>query len=92
MSQMYFTGKNAAGYVIVTDPDLPGGKLEQETRQCAHCGYQWIYQPGSKNKYGLCMVCHGLTCSKPECNSECKPVEKRLEEQESRNKTSNYSL
>lgn len=78
----YFTGKKAAGYVLITDPDIKGGRVEKETRQCAHCGYQWVYEAGSKRKYGICLMCNGMTCSKMECNTKCEPLEKRMEDYE----------
>ena len=79
MGLMYHVGKKAAAYITVLDPSLPNGKIELETRQCSHCNTQWIYIPGSKRKYGVCMVCLGYTCMKKECNIKCEPFEARLD-------------
>lgn len=76
---MYFTGKRASSYVVITDPSLPGGKKEFENRQCAHCGYQWIYQPGSGKKRGICLGCNGMTCGKQACETKCLVLEKRFD-------------
>jgi hypothetical protein len=86
----YFTGKRASGYIVITDPELPGGKVELETRMCAHCGFHGLYNPGNVKKYakyagkknfinGICLVCMGLTCMKRRCNEKCEPLEKKLE-------------
>ena len=75
--------RHASGYVRYSDPDMKGkGYIEYETRMCAHCGYHWRYSPGSKNKYGFCLVCMGLTCKKWLCNHGCDVIEKKLDEVE----------
>lgn len=86
----YFTGKKVSGYLTVFDPDLPNGKVELETRMCAHCGFHGIYNPGNARQYlkyintdnfinGVCIPCGGLTCMTKECNIKCEVLEKRLE-------------
>jgi len=94
MSQ-YFVGKRASGYVIIHDPELPNGKVELETRMCAHCGFHGLYNPGNARQYlkymgknnknfinGICISCQGLTCMKRTCNDHCEILEKRLEKEE----------
>lgn len=86
----YFTGKKAAGYVVVNDPTITGGKIELETRMCAHCGFHGLYKPGVAKIYaagknfinGICYRCQGLTCMRKECNIKCEVLEKRLEKME----------
>ena len=93
MSLQYFTGKKASGYVRINDPDLPNGYVELETRQCAHCGFHGLYNPGNVKVYakyaghsnyinGICMGCMGLTCMTKKCNIRCEPLEQRLEIEE----------
>ena len=75
----YYTGKKPAGFIIVSDPGIPGGKVEYETRMCAHCGKHWIYQPGSGKKYGVCAVCGGYVCDNPKCQRRCTPLDEKFE-------------
>jgi len=82
----YFTGKKPSSFAIVTDPTIKGGKKEIEYRQCAHCGCQWEYKPGSGRKYGVCAICGGYTCMRKECNEKCQPQEEMLEMEEMRNR------
>ncbi len=44
-----------------------GKKVEGETRQCAHCEYSWMYEPGSGRKRGICLHCMALICGRAEC-------------------------
>lgn len=70
-------GHKPAGHVVFYD--AKGNKIERETRQCVHCQKTWIYQPGSKRKYGFCLKCYGIICAEcamKECNG---PFEKQLE-------------
>ena len=88
---MYHAGKRPAGYVEFFDPTAligistndgilnSSGRLVCETRQCSHCNAQWIYKPGSKHKYGVCLACDGYTCMKKECNEKCMVFEQRLD-------------
>ena len=59
-----------------------GKKIEGETRQCIHCQYTWIYQPGSGRKRGWCIRCQGLLCGQYNCMKYCINVEQRLKGQE----------
>lgn len=87
---MYHTGKRASSYVVIYDPTILGGKVELETRMCAHCGFHGLYKPGNAKKYangknfinGICIPCGGLTCMKRDCNIRCEILEKRLERYE----------
>lgn len=87
---MYFTGKKASGYVVITDPTLKGGSITLETRMCAHCGFHGLYNPGNVKIYakyaghsnyinGVCMKCQGLTCMRKNCNIKCMPLEQKIE-------------
>jgi hypothetical protein len=71
--------------------DEHGRKIEGETRQCAHCGFMWMYNPleSFKKKLtgeykpvirGKCLKCYGLTCEQPQCKRlGCVPQMKRIE-------------
>jgi len=70
-------GHKPSGYVVTFDKN--GNKIEQETRQCIHCQKTWIYQPGSKRKYGFCLKCFGIvcaTCAGKDCPG---PFQKQIE-------------
>ena len=74
------TGRHrAAGYIQYADPN--GKNIELETRQCQHCGMQWVYQPNSGKRRGFCLKCFGLTCGRPQCDV-CIPFIKQLEKME----------
>lgn len=55
----------ASGYIITADKN--GNKLELETRQCKHCQFTWVYQPGSGIRRGYCMRCNGIVCMEEDC-------------------------
>lgn len=81
------------GYFQTWDP-VSGRKIEGETRQCVHCGFMWIYNPGESFKRqltgeaepvmrGKCFKCFGLVCARPEClKNGCVPLIKQIEELE----------
>ena len=88
-----------SGYFSSYDPST-GKKVEGETRQCVHCAYTWIYDPGAsfERKAGLrtdkpkirgtCLRCRGLVCGRPEClKIGCKTIEEQLLEAEGRYRT-----
>lgn len=54
------------------------GQEVAETRQCVHCGRQWIWEKGSGKVRGWCMNCSGITCGNERCD-ECIPYEKKLD-------------
>jgi hypothetical protein len=62
----------------------PGAPDEQaQTRQCVHCGMQFIVVPGSGRSRGYCMSCDGITCgAKVKCETECTHFEKAIEQME----------
>lgn len=45
-----------------------------ETRQCVHCQFVWTYHPGSGDRRGFCLNCHGLVCMRPECALQQKAL------------------
>jgi len=70
------SSRNPAGYISITEP----GKrtIEQDTKQCVHCGGHFQVVPGSGIKRGYCRNCMGVTCGKPECNT-CLPFQKWMD-------------
>lgn len=54
----YFEAGAADGY----------SKRSGECRMCAHCNFNWEYQPGSGIKRGFCVKCDGWLCGRPECD------------------------
>lgn len=64
-------GHKPAGHVVTYDDC--GKKIERELRQCCHCQYTWIYEPGSGIKRGFCLKCMGLLCGRQECFNNCAP-------------------
>lgn len=86
----FIRGDKPSGYF--TTFDKYGNKIEGETRQCAHCQFTWVYQPGSGRTRGLCRKCNGLTCARPECIAEqeringnkmdCVPFTIRIQKQQ----------
>ena len=50
-----------------------GKRIEEETRQCVHCQYTWIYRLGSGIQRSICKQCMGLTCGQPKCLKGCAP-------------------
>ncbi len=63
-------GEKPSGYTVTYDRD--GRKMEGETRQCVHCQFIWVYQPGSGTRRGYCTKCQGLICARQECIAEQK--------------------
>lgn len=59
------------------------GQQVADTLQCVHCGMHWDRKPGSGTVRGWCWNCNGVLCGKEKCVTECKPLEKWLEEVES---------
>lgn len=51
--------------------DAAGRKVERETRTCAHCGFTWVYEPGSGRRRGVCLKCMGVICCTPQCPPGC---------------------
>lgn len=65
-------GRKPNGYLVTGN--AIGQRVEQETRQCVHCQYMWIYSPRDEarvhNIRGFCLRCYGYTCERPECHAE----------------------
>ncbi len=62
------TGYKPSGYFTTSTGD--GIRVEGETRVCSHCQYTWEYRPGSGITRGLCLLCRGLLCGRPECAAQ----------------------
>jgi hypothetical protein len=62
------TGNKPSGYIADMSNRVIG-----ETRQCVHCQYTWVYQPGSGNRRGFCTKCNGLLCGSKKCFDSCAP-------------------
>jgi hypothetical protein len=58
-------GHKPSAYVVHFDRN--GKKIEEETRQCVHCSYEWVYRPGSRKIRGFCLKCYGVVCGRDEC-------------------------
>jgi len=54
------------------------GQEVAETKQCVHCGRQWIWKTGSGRKRGWCLACGGITCGTARCHT-CLPFERKLD-------------
>jgi hypothetical protein len=75
-----------------------GVRIEGETRQCVHCSFMWIYNPGESFSKkltgewkpvtrGKCLQCYGLVCARPECmKNGCKSYLQQIEELENLNR------
>jgi hypothetical protein len=70
-----------SGVLISTDLDRDG-ETHRPTHSCCHCGYTWVWRKGSGKKRGVCLLCNGHTCGKPECD-RCVPLEQWIENVES---------
>ena len=51
----------------VTHGDDGCHRFEGENRQCVHCQYSWIYNPGSGMVRGYCTRHDGWICARPQC-------------------------
>lgn len=71
-----------AGVVLVTDFD--GKLIENDTKQCCHCGGHFIVVKGSGKPHVHCGRCAADTCSNPRCMSGCYPIQKRFDDVEKR--------
>jgi hypothetical protein len=64
---------------------LADGVEVARTMQCIHCGFHWIWQPGSGKSRPWCIHCQGFSCGKPECVRPMphKSFKQKLEEHHS---------
>lgn len=69
------------GYVVIDDPGLPGGRVEYDTYQCAHCNAHFRRHVGAAPP-GMCRLCMRPVCNRQECHSACVPFEAKLEASE----------
>lgn len=86
------------GYLIVTDPDVPG-QLERDTITCSHCQRVIFIKPGTGatvylfpqvdgrvvEKMGaFCRLCMAAICLRCHHQGGCAPWEQQMEAMESR--------
>lgn len=64
----------ASAYIV------ENGAVTGEMRQCAHCQFSWLYQPGSGAARGICLKCMGMVCGSPRCMSGCAPLRAIIEQ------------
>lgn len=77
-SERHVKGR-ASGIGIIQYVD-GGREIQHDTVRCVHCGYTWVYEPGSGRTRGWCGRCQGITCARPCCeNRGCIPMERELE-------------
>ena len=60
----------------------PNGEVKQKaTFTCAHCEHVKRVEPfcDPADLGGLCKVCMGVICDKPECHLQCDPIIKKIE-------------
>lgn len=75
----------AHAYSILTDPDLPGGRLEKDWHRCEHCGRMIALNPGQP-PYATCRACMEPICER--CygllmrGAVCKTIEQQMDELE----------
>lgn len=79
-----------SGHFGTFDPST-FARVEGETRECVHCGYQWIYNPRASfsakvaGDYkpvtrGICTKCNGMVCGQQQClKLGCIPKFKQIE-------------
>lgn len=80
------------GYLTVADPEAP--TIERDTFTCAHCQKIVIVapmgavtDPGKPQDIGgFCRACYKNVCGRCADSGVCRPFEKWLEEQESRDR------
>lgn len=53
--------------ILVSTPQDSDRVVTADTVACIHCGYNWVWQPGSGKRRGFCMKCNGLVCGRPAC-------------------------
>ncbi len=53
--------------ILTSTPYAGGPAIVQDLVCCVHCGYTWIFQPGSGRRRGFCMRCCGLVCGHKAC-------------------------
>lgn len=67
----------ASGYGVHYTAE--GHKIEEETRQCCHCQYTWVYKHGSGIRRGYCTKHDGWVCGRKECEDNQKQLIKDYE-------------
>lgn len=57
--------------------------VQSDTVSCCHCGYTWVFQPGSGRRRGFCLRCNHITCGRECCERMgCVPQEQQIENME----------
>ena len=69
-------GQAPHGYAVQAWDD--GKIVESDILTCGHCGYTWLFLPGSGRKRGRCKLCNAILCGKPRCMAYCTPIEAQL--------------
>lgn len=57
-----------------------GQILEIAIATCSHCQAEIILNPSRTRPRNNCPKCDHYICDKPECNIECKPIKKLIDE------------
>lgn len=53
--------------VFTEAPHDGGPAVVKDIAYCVHCGYHFVYTPGSGKIRGYCALCNGLTCGHRWC-------------------------
>jgi hypothetical protein len=75
--------RNAHGYAVLTDPDIPGGVRERDTMRCNHCMRVVVLKP-NESPFATCRSCMEFICEA--CYGDlirgtpCKTVEQQADE------------
>ena len=79
--------RNAGGYAIWTDPELP--TIEKDSFTCVHCNSVVFVAPGTDPTIdnGFCIKCMKHICGPCADHGECVPWERQMEEFEAKVRT-----
>jgi hypothetical protein len=58
----------------------PGQMFQSATVTCSHCNRVVVLNPMRTRPRGYCARCDHYVCDSPECNRECVPFQKVLDE------------
>lgn len=66
-------------------PDVTEGKqVQMKTLTCCHCGTVHILNPLRTRDRNHCKKCDKYVCDNPECNLNCTPFAKKMDDLEAR--------
>jgi hypothetical protein len=52
----------------ITETPHDGGRpITSDLVCCVHCGYIWVFRPGSGKRRGFCYRCNGFLCGHAAC-------------------------